>query len=193
MAAYQMSAGSGPPTSTCASSCENGRTRCRRRGCRRTSASMMDQYPARLLRAHTGAHGPDGFQPSKLIGSVSCQLLHLMEPPGMSWCTGLPPPWWGNRLYYRSGSWCTLANKWAGSGALASSPDAAAAFRPREAQASSLGAINLGRHEFGRVGHSHLQGARKRQADHDEGAGQHTDRNQSAFAVALHNKGPPVG
>ena len=72
-------------------------------------------------------------------------------------------------------------------------PDAAAAFRPTEASASSLGAINLGRHEFGRVGHSHLQGARKRQADHDEGAGQHTDRNQSAFAVALHNKGPTVG
>src|SRR5262249_45976059 len=27
-----------------------------------------------------------------------------------------------------------------------------------------------------RAGHSHLQGACKRQADHDEGAGQHTDR-----------------
>jgi hypothetical protein len=38
-----------------------------------------------------------------------------------------------------------------------------------------------------------LQGARKRQADHDEGAGQHTDRDQSAFAVALHNKRPTVG
>jgi hypothetical protein len=37
-----------------------------------------------------------------------------------------------------------------------------------------------------------LQGARERQADHDEGAGQHTDRDQSAFAVALHNKGPTV-
>src|SRR5262249_26133110 len=76
---------------------------------------------------------------------------------------------WCNRLYYRSGSWCTLPNKWAGSGALASSPDAAAAFRPTKAPASSLGAINLGRHEFGRVGHSHLQVARKRQANHDEG------------------------
>src|SRR5262249_31923139 len=91
-------AGSGPPTSTCVSSCENGRPRCRRRGCRRTSASMMDQYLARLLRAHTGAHGADGFQPSKLIGSVSCQLLHLMEPPGMSWCTGLPTALVGHRL-----------------------------------------------------------------------------------------------
>jgi hypothetical protein len=37
-----------------------------------------------------------------------------------------------------------------------------------------------------------LQGARERQPDHDEGAGQHTDRDQSAFAVALHNKGPTV-
>jgi len=81
----------------------------------------------------------------------------------------------------------------AGSGAVASSPDDAAAFRPTEASASSLGAINLGRHEFGRVGHSHLQVARKRQADHDEGAGQHTDRNQAAFAVALHKKGATVG
>ena len=56
----------------------------------------------------------------------------------------------------------------AGSGALASSPDATAAVRPTEASASSLGAINLGRHEFGRVGHSHLQGASKRQADPDD-------------------------
>jgi hypothetical protein len=163
MAAYQMSAGSGPPTSTCASSCENGRPRCRRRGCRRTSASMMDQYLARLLRAHTGAHGPDGFQPSKLIGSVSCQLLHLMEPPGMSWCTGLPPPWCGNRLYYRSGSWCTLERV---------SRRGRARFFPRRRRrvpshggfSKPLGAINLGRHEFGRVGHSHLQGARKRRS-----------------------------
>src|SRR5262249_6695115 len=53
-------------------------------------SKFKDQSPALLLPAHTGAHDPDGFQPSKLIGSVSCQLLHLMEPPGMSWCTGLP-------------------------------------------------------------------------------------------------------
>ena len=77
---------------------------------------MVGELPTLLgIPAHTGAHGPDGFQPSKLIGSVSCQLLHLMEPPGMSWCTGLPPP-------------CL--------GALASSPDAAAALRPTEASAS---------------------------------------------------------
>ena len=57
----------------------------------------------------------------------------------------------------------------------------------------TLGAIDLGERRYRRVGHSHLQGARKRQADHDEGAGQHTDRNQSAFALALHNKGPTVG
>jgi hypothetical protein len=40
-----------------------------------------------------------------------------------------------------------------------------------------------------RAGHSHLQGARKRQADHDDGTGQHADRDQSAFTVASHNKG----
>src|SRR6516165_6037530 len=34
---------------------------------------------------------------------------------------------------------------------------------------------------YGRVGHSYLQGARKHQADHDDGAGQHTDRDQSTF------------
>jgi hypothetical protein len=62
-----------------------------------------------------------------------------------------------------------------------------------EQLSDTLGAINLGQRGYRRVGHSHLQGARKRQADHDEGAGQHTDRNQSAFAVALHNKGPTVG
>ena len=94
---------------------------------------------------------------------------------------------------------CERALRIAGSGARfflrrrVRTASAYAAFRPTESSASSLGAINLGRHEFGRVGHSHLQGARKRQADHDEGAGQHTDRDQSAFAVALHNKGPTVG
>src|SRR5262249_54164065 len=36
--------------------------------------------------------------------------------------------------------------------------------------------------------HSHLQGACKHQADHDEGAGEHTNRDQSACALALHNK-----
>ena len=41
------------------------------------------------------------------------------------------------------------------------------------------------------MGHSYLQGARKHQADH--GAGQHADRDQTAFAVALHNKGPTAG
>ena len=51
-----------------------------------------------------------------------------------------------------------------------------------------LGAINLGQRGYRRVGHSHLQGARKRQADHDDGAGQHADRDQSAFTVASHNK-----
>jgi hypothetical protein len=52
----------------------------------------------------------------------------------------------------------------------------------------TLGAINLGQRGYRRMGHSHLQGARKGQADHDDGAGQHTDRDQSAFAVASHNK-----
>src|SRR5262249_10644761 len=52
----------------------------------------------------------------------------------------------------------------------------------------TLGAINLGQRGYRRVGHSHLQGARKRQADHDDGARQHADRDQSAFAVASHNK-----
>ena len=52
----------------------------------------------------------------------------------------------------------------------------------------TLGAINLGQRSYRRVGHSHLQGARKRQADHDDGARQHADRDQSAFAVASHNK-----
>src|SRR5262245_46151456 len=52
----------------------------------------------------------------------------------------------------------------------------------------TLGAINLGQRGYRRVGHSHLQGARKRQADHDDGARQHGDRDQSAFAVASHNK-----
>jgi len=46
---------------------------------------------------------------------------------------------------------------------------------------------------YGRVGHSYLQGARKHQADHDDGAGQHADRDQWAFTVALHNKGPTAG
>jgi hypothetical protein len=41
--------------------------------------------------------------------------------------------------------------------------------------------------------HSHLQSACKHQADYDEGAGQHTNRDQSAFALALHNKRPTVG
>src|SRR5262249_1721396 len=50
------------------------------------------------------------------------------------------------------------------------------------------GAINLGQRSYRRVGHSHLQGARKRQADHDDGARQHADRDQSAFAIASHNK-----
>ena len=52
----------------------------------------------------------------------------------------------------------------------------------------TLGAINLGQRSYRRVGHSHLQGARKRQADHDDGARQYADRDQSAFAVASHNK-----
>src|SRR5262245_1974019 len=52
----------------------------------------------------------------------------------------------------------------------------------------TLGAINLGQRSYRRVGHSHLQGARKRQADHDDGARQHADRDQSAFAVASPNK-----
>jgi hypothetical protein len=51
-----------------------------------------------------------------------------------------------------------------------------------------LGAINLGQRGYGRVGHSHLQGARKGETDHDDGAGQHADRDQSAFTVASHNK-----
>jgi hypothetical protein len=46
----------------------------------------------------------------------------------------------------------------------------------------------LGERRYRRVGHSHLQGARKRQADHDDGARQHADRDQSAFTVASHNK-----
>src|SRR5262245_48235155 len=55
-------------------------------------------------------------------------------------------------------------------------------------EGDTLGAINLGQRGYRRVGHSHLQGARKRQADHDDGARQHADRDQSAFAVASHNK-----
>ena len=43
---------------------------------------------------------------------------------------------------------------------------------------------------YRRAGYSHLQGTRKGQADHDNGAGQHADRDQSAFTVALHNEGP---
>jgi hypothetical protein len=35
-----------------------------------------------------------------------------------------------------------------------------------------------------RVGHPHLQGARKRQADHGEGADQHADRDQPVFGFA---------
>ena len=41
---------------------------------------------------------------------------------------------------------------------------------------------------YRRAGYSHLQGTRKVQADHDNGAGQHADRDQSAFTVASHNK-----
>src|SRR5262249_3008981 len=52
----------------------------------------------------------------------------------------------------------------------------------------TLGAINLGQRGYRRVGDAHLQGARKRQADHDRGARQHADRDQSAFAVASHDK-----
>jgi hypothetical protein len=58
---------------------------------------------------------------------------------------------------------------------------------------ATLGAINLGQRSYRRLGYSHLQGARKRQADHDDGARQHADRDQSAFAVASHNKGPTLG
>ena len=46
---------------------------------------------------------------------------------------------------------------------------------------------------YGRAGHSYLQGAYKHQADHDDGTGQHADRDQLAFTVALHNKGPTAG
>jgi hypothetical protein len=46
---------------------------------------------------------------------------------------------------------------------------------------------------YRRAGYSHLQGTRKGQADHDNGAGQHADRDQSAFTVALHNEGPTAG
>jgi hypothetical protein len=45
---------------------------------------------------------------------------------------------------------------------------------------------------YRRAGYSHLQGTRKGQADHDNGAGQHADRDQSAFTVALHNEGLSV-
>jgi len=46
---------------------------------------------------------------------------------------------------------------------------------------------------YGRAGHSHLQSARKHQADHDDGADQHADRDQPAFAVAhFINEGPAV-
>jgi hypothetical protein len=34
------------------------------------------------------------------------------------------------------------------------------------------------------VGHSHLQGARKRQADHDDGTDEHADCDELAFAIA---------
>ena len=46
---------------------------------------------------------------------------------------------------------------------------------------------------YGRAEHSHLQGARKRQADHNNGGRQHTDGDQSAFGVASHNKGLTAG
>src|SRR6516162_5091806 len=63
-----------------------------------------------------------------------------------------------------------------------------ARIRSLTARGDTLGAINLGQRSYRRVGHSHLQGARKRQADHDDGARQYADRDQSAFAVASHNK-----
>jgi hypothetical protein len=45
------------------------------------------------------------------------------------------------------------------------------------------------------VGHSHLQSARKHQADHGEGADQHADRDQPVpeFAHSWRIKGPPLG
>src|SRR5262245_46495647 len=63
-----------------------------------------------------------------------------------------------------------------------------ARIRKTDRKGDTLGAINLGQRGYRRVGHSHLQGARKRQADHDDGAREHADRDQSAFAVASHNK-----